>query len=155
MSIDMGSATTPSAKAMPQVSVGSVSWSATGVLVPNPHAVAFVDDLAQAGGLASAPEVSPADVFPDGVNVEFVREEGPGHIAMRVFERGVGETLSCGTGACAAAWAHARRHGKPTLPYTTVVDVPGGSVQVTETAAGTLELRGPADLVAREKGCCD
>lgn len=149
VTIDMGSATTPAARAVPQVRIGAASWSATGVLVPNPHAVAFVDDLAEAGSLASAPDVSPADVFPDGVNVEFVREEAPGHIAMRVFERGVGETLSCGTGACAAVWAHARRHGSPTIPYTTAVDVPGGTVHVTETVAGTLELRGPADLVAR------
>jgi diaminopimelate epimerase len=149
ITIDMGPATTPKARAMPQVSVGAHVWPATGVLVPNPHAVAFVGDLADAGALLQAPDVSPADVFPDGVNVEFVVEHAPDHVAMRVFERGVGETLSCGTGACAVAWAFHRRTGDPTLPVTTRVDVPGGTVEVTETLAGTLELRGPADLVAR------
>ena len=149
ITIEMGPATTPRAEALPQVSVDGRAWPATGVLVPNPHAVAFVEDLAQAGSLSAPPEVTPGDVFPDGVNVEFVVERGDRHIAMRVFERGVGETLSCGTGACAAAWAHAHRDGEPTLPVTTQVDVPGGTVLVTETVAGTLELRGPADIVAR------
>ena len=149
ISIDMGMASTPKARALPQVCAGGGSWPATGVLVPNPHAVAFVGDLGEAGALREAPVVTPVDVFPDGVNVEFVVERGAGHIAMRVFERGVGETLSCGTGACAAAWAFVRRSGEPALPVTTTVDVPGGTVIVTETEAGSLELRGPADLVAR------
>lgn len=150
ITIDMGLATTPRARALPIVRVGERTWSATGVLVPNPHAVAFVDDLADAGPLRSAPEVAPGGIFPDGVNVEFVQVLGERHVAMRVHERGVGETLSCGTGACAVAWA-TRRQFEPDLvgESTWQVDVPGGTVHVTETAEGALLLRGPADLVAR------
>jgi len=150
ITIDMGLATTPKARALPQVSVGDRTWPATGVLVPNPHAVVFVNDLDDAGDLHSAPEVAPTAVFPDGVNVEFVVDRGPGHVAMRVHERGVGETRSCGTGACAVAWAARRRADPPpTGETTTRVDVPGGTVTVTETAQGRMLLTGPADLVAR------
>ena len=148
ITIDMGIATTPRARALPHVSVGDRMWPATGVLIPNPHAVVFVDDLADAGDLVSAPAVVPADVFPDGVNVEFVVDRGPAHVAMRVHERGVGETMSCGTGACAVAWAARRRDGADGSD-TWQIDVPGGVVQVTETASGSLLLTGPADLVAR------
>ena len=149
VTLDMGSATTPKVRALPSVTVGERSWPAVGVLVPNPHAVVFVDDLAEAGELRTAPQVAPPAVFPDGVNVEFVVTRGPDHLAMRVHERGVGETQSCGTGACAAAWAAARRDGEPSAARTTRVDVPGGTVRVTETADGRLLLRGPAVLVAR------
>jgi diaminopimelate epimerase len=150
ITVDMGMASTPRAKALPVVTVGGRSWPATGVLVPNPHAVVFVDDLDDAGDLVDAPDVVPADVFPDGVNVEFVVGRGANHVAMRVHERGVGETLSCGTGACAAAWAARRRDGEDVPGETTwQVDVPGGTVHVTETATGSLLLKGPADLVAR------
>lgn len=150
ITIDMGRATTPRAKTLPHVSVGGRSWPATGVLVPNPHAVVFVDDLADAGDLSDAPDVAPVDVFPEGVNVEFVVDRGANHVAMRVHERGVGETLSCGTGACAVAWAARRRAGDVAPEESTwQVDVPGGTVHVTETVTGSLLLRGPADLVAR------
>lgn len=150
ITVDMGLATTPRAKALPIVHVGDRSWPATGVMMPNPHAVVFVDDLADAGDLMTPPEVVPGAVFPDGVNVEFVVRRGERHLAMRVHERGVGETRSCGTGACAAAWA-ARRQGEPDTVGETSwqVDVPGGTVQVTETATGSMLLGGPADLVAR------
>lgn len=151
ISVDMGIARMPEVPATAQVGIADREWAAVGVLVPNPHAVVFVDDLADAGALQHAPEFVPEAMFPDGVNIEFVVDRGPGHVAMRVFERGVGETLSCGTGACAAAWAAVRRTGDPRLPITTVVDVPGGTVEVTETADGHLSLRGPADLVARGK----
>jgi diaminopimelate epimerase len=144
--VHMGEASVPRARAIPVVTVGELSWSATGVLIPNPHAVVFVDDLADAGDLADPPEVAPG-VFPDGVNVEFVVDRGVDHIAMRVHERGVGETQSCGTGACAAAWAWRRRDGEPT-EGTTRVDVPGGSVWVREDAAGAVTLIGPAVIVA-------
>ena len=149
VTIDMGTATTPRARAMPHVTVGDRAWPATGVLVPNPHAVVFVDDLADAGDLLSPPGVAPADVFPDGVNVEFVVDCGPDHVAMRVHERGVGETLSCGTGACAVAWAARRRTPDVTGETTWQVDVPGGTLHVTETARGSMLLTGPAELVAR------
>jgi diaminopimelate epimerase len=150
ITIDMGLATTPKARALPVVSVGDRSWPATGVLVPNPHAVVFVDDLDDAGDLRSAPLVVPEGVFPDGVNVEFVVDRGPAHVSMRVHERGVGETLSCGTGACAVAWAARRRDGAEVSgEMVTRVDVPGGAVTVTETDKGRMLLTGPADLVAR------
>jgi diaminopimelate epimerase len=114
--------------------------------VGNPHAVAFVDDLTTLD-LRSAPEV-PAEAFPDGVNVEFVRELGPRHIALRVHERGVGETRSCGTGTVAAV-AAARVHASDTspLPVTYRVDVPGGEVEV-ELTEEQAYLTGPAVLVA-------
>ena len=148
VTIDMGRATTPRARALPHVSVDGRTWPATGVLVPNPHAVVFVDDLADAGDLLTAPDVAPRDVFPDGVNVEFVVDRGPRHVEMRVHERGVGETQSCGTGACAVAWA-ARRRAEDASHEPWQVDVPGGTVQVEETVDGALLLTGPADLVAR------
>lgn len=148
ITVDMGQATTPRARALPHVTVGDRSWPATGVLVPNPHAVVFVDDLDEAGDLVAAPAVAPSDVFPEGVNVEFVVDRGERHVAMRVHERGVGETLSCGTGACAVAWAAMRRDPSvPAGPWR--VDVPGGTVHVAESATGSLLLTGPADLVAR------
>jgi diaminopimelate epimerase len=148
VTIDMGQASAASADAPVLVSVGDREWPAVGVLVPNPHAVVFVKDLADAGDLRAAPLVAPAGAFPNGVNVEFVTQVGTDHVGMRVHERGVGETLSCGTGACAVAWAQTRRTDGPTV-RTTTVDVPGGTVLVTETEEGHLLLTGPADLVAR------
>jgi diaminopimelate epimerase len=152
VTIGMGAATTPMLPAMPVVSVGSQQWNGTGVIVPNPHCVVFLDDDDALAGLdlTSAPRVVPPAVFPDGVNVEFVVREGaPGdrHVRMRVHERGVGETLSCGTGAVAVMVAAAARDDAPEeTAYT--VDVPGGTVVVTRRAGGELELRGPAVIVA-------
>ena len=129
------------------VLVGERSWPATHVDVGNPHAVVFVDDLADAGWLVEAPTVAPPAAYPDGVNVEFVVERGEHHIAMRVHERGVGETQSCGTGTVAAAVATATRHDEE-LPVTYRVDVPGGQLRVLLAADGHAELTGPAELVA-------
>lgn len=149
VTVDMGRAHPPEVQGPAMVVIGERTWPLVAVRVPNPHAVVFVKELSEAGSLLVAPIVSPSDFFPDGVNVEFAVELAAGHLAMRVFERGVGETQSCGTGACAVAWASARRSGEPTLPLTTTLDVPGGTVHVTETSAGHLLLTGPADLVAR------
>ncbi len=148
ITVDMGAASQPALE--PVVHVGPSSWPATAVYVPNPHAVAFVEQLDDAGDLVEAPVVGPGGAYPDGVNVEFVVRRGERHVAMRVHERGVGETRSCGTGACAVAWA-ARRRFEPDAKGETVyrVDVPGGTVSVTETAAGAMLLTGPAELVAR------
>jgi diaminopimelate epimerase len=127
------------------VTVGTRHWPATGVSMGNPHAVAGVGTLDDAGPLCEVPDVVP--VFPAGVNVEFVVERGRGHLAMRVHERGVGETQSCGTGACAAAVAVSERRGDP-LPATYDVDVPGGRLTITVDADRRVLLSGPAVLVA-------
>ncbi|MFE4414591.1 diaminopimelate epimerase [Streptomyces sp. NPDC056821] len=134
------------------VSVGGRSWPARNVNMGNPHAVAFVDDLADAGDLFSPPPFSPASAYPDGVNVEFVVDRGPRHVALRVHERGSGETRSCGTGACAVAVAAARRDGAdPTAtgtPTTYTVDLPGGTLVITERPDGEIEMTGSAVIVA-------
>ncbi|MEV1045874.1 diaminopimelate epimerase [Streptomyces sp. NPDC049916] len=134
------------------VSVGDRSWPARNVNMGNPHAVAFVEDLDHAGDLLSAPPVTPGAVYPEGVNVEFVVDRGPNHVGMRVHERGSGETRSCGTGACAVAVAAARRDGADPagtgLPVTYTVDLPGGTLVITEHPDGGIDMTGPAVIVA-------
>ncbi|MEE1798288.1 MULTISPECIES: diaminopimelate epimerase [unclassified Streptomyces] len=150
ITVHMGRAVLPAAQAA--VTVGGREWPALNVNMGNPHAVAFVEDLAHAGDLFTAPPVSPASVYPDGVNVEFVVDRGPRHVAFRVHERGSGETRSCGTGACAVAVAAARRDGAdPAVtgePVTYTVDLPGGRLLVTERPDGGIEMTGPAVIVA-------
>ncbi len=129
-----------------KVSVGELTWPATHVDTGNPHAVAFVDDLADAGRLLDPPEHDEA-VYPDGVNVEFVVRRGERHVAMRVHERGSGETRSCGTGAGAVMVATALADGAA-RPASYRVDVPGGTLTVTWTEDERLLLTGPAVIVA-------
>ncbi|MEV8535331.1 diaminopimelate epimerase [Streptomyces sp. NPDC051211] len=150
VTISMGRALLPDGEVT--VSVGDRSWPARNVNMGNPHAVAFVDTLDDAGDLLKPPPFSPATAYPDGVNVEFVVDRGPRHVAMRVHERGSGETRSCGTGACAVAVATARRDGAdPAVtgePVTYTVDVPGGTLVITESPDGSVEMTGPAVIVA-------
>ncbi|WP_329036370.1 diaminopimelate epimerase [Streptomyces sp. NBC_01725] len=150
VTVRMGRAALPEGDV--SVVVGERGWPARNVNMGNPHAVAFVDDLDHAGNLFTAPPVSPASAYPDGVNVEFVVGRGPRHVAMRVHERGSGETRSCGTGACAVAVAAARRDGiDPAVtgePVTYTVDLPGGRLVITERPDGEIEMTGPAVIVA-------
>jgi diaminopimelate epimerase len=150
VTVGMGRALLPEGDV--EVSVGERSWPARNVNMGNPHAVAFVADLAHAGDLYAPPSHAPAGAYPDGVNVEFVVDRGPGHVAMRVHERGSGETRSCGTGACAVAVAAARRDGvDPAVtgtPATYTVDVLGGTLVITERPDGEIEMTGPAVIVA-------
>ncbi|MEV4435956.1 diaminopimelate epimerase [Streptomyces sp. NPDC049585] len=150
VTVAMGRARLPEGEVT--VTVGGRSWPARNVNMGNPHAVAFVGDLADAGNLYEAPGVSPAAAYPDGTNVEFVVDRGPGHVALRVHERGSGETRSCGTGACAVMVAAARRDGAdPAVlghPVTYTVDLPGGRLVISEMPDGTVEMTGPAVIVA-------
>ena len=143
ITVDMG---TPEVIGETLVSVGEREWKATNISMGNPHAVAFVDDIAEAGDLRTAPGHD-EKAYPDGVNVEFVQRIGDHAVRMRVHERGSGETRSCGTGACAVAVATALADGADRgTPYT--VAVPGGALQVTWTAEDRILLTGPAVLVA-------
>ena len=139
------------ARVLPEtkVSVGAVSWPAVHVDMGNPHAVAFVDDEAvlAALDLTRPPEHDEA-VYPDGVNVELVVRRGERHVAMRVHERGSGETRSCGTGAGAVLVAAATADAAP-RPATYTVDVPGGTLTLTWTEDDRVLLTGPAVVVAR------
>ncbi len=117
--------------------------------VGNPHAVTFLDgpdglDLDQAPLAAVGPSLQDHPAFPDGVNVEFVAVSGNG-LRVRVWERGVGETRACGTGAAAAA-AVACRQGRS--GRTAEVELPGGTLGV-ELADGAAWIEGPAVRVFR------
>jgi diaminopimelate epimerase len=147
ITVDMGR---PRLLGETKVSVGDRSWAATHVDMGNPHAVAFVDDLADAGHLLQPPGHDPV-LYPQGVNVEFVVRRGPGHVAMRVHERGSGETRSCGTGACAVMVVAASEDGAGDgsgRGATYAVDVPGGSLEIAWTQADRVLMTGPAVLVA-------
>ncbi|MFD6291967.1 diaminopimelate epimerase [Streptomyces sp. NPDC060205] len=150
ITVGMGKAVLPEGDVT--VTVGDRSWPARNVNMGNPHAVAFVEDLDHAGHLYAPPPFSPLSAYPDGVNVEFVVDRGLHHVALRVHERGSGETRSCGTGACAVAVATARRDGAdPAVtgtPATYTVDVPGGRLVITERTDGEIEMTGPAVIVA-------
>jgi len=126
------------------VRIGERSWKALHIDVGNPHAVLFVDDVNSIGDLSTPPEVE--GDYPDGVNVEFVSFLENGELAMRVFERGVGETQSCGTGTCAVALAATIHQGKR-LPSRWVINPPGGRLIVDIDSHNNATLIGPAVLV--------
>ncbi len=144
ISVDMG---VPEIFSTSKVQVDSCVWEAQHIETGNPHAVAFVDRLSDAGFLVDEPEYD-ASTYPHGVNIEFVVRKGDRHVAMRVHERGSGETRSCGTGACAVGVASALADDA-VRPVTYRVDVPGGTVHVTWTEDNTMILAGPAEIVAR------
>lgn len=143
ITVDMGR---PTVLGQTEVSAEGRTWPALHVDMGNPHAVAFVDDLADAGHLLDAP-THDAAVYPEGVNVEFVVRRGPGHVAMRVHERGSGETRSCGTGACAVMVASALADGAERgTEYR--IDLPGGTLRISWTADDRILMSGPAVIVA-------
>lgn len=126
----------------------ALSGTGSAVLMPNPHVVipvASEDELA-ALDLHRPPRLDPP--LPDGQNVEFVLRRGPRHLGMRVHERGVGETRSCGTGICAVVVAAASSDGCGADGVPWRVDVPGGTCTVTWRTDGQIELTGPAVLLA-------
>ncbi len=121
-------------------------WDGYNIEVGNPHAVVFVDSLHDVGDLTHPPVVRPKEEYPDGVNVEFVEFLSNGEIAMRVHERGSGETRSCGTGTCAVAFA-ATIKKKMKLPSRWVINPPGGRLVVDIDGHFNATLTGPALLI--------
>jgi len=123
------------------VRVSGMELKGTTATCGNPNLVCLVssvDDL----DLRDPPALDP-DQFPAGANVEFVVPVATGHVRMRVVERGVGETLSCGSGACAVAGV-VLNGGSGTV----TVEVPGGRLTVAIGDDGSCVLTGPAVLVA-------
>ena len=110
----------------------------------NPHLVRFVPDAEAVDITLEGPAMERS--VPGGVNVEFVQVLGPNRLRMRVWERGSGVTLACGTGACASAAAAVNRSICPAdTPIELVLD--GGSLFITVRSDGTIRMEGPAETV--------
>lgn len=115
------------------------------VSMGNPHAVIQVEDVGQAPVEQLGPRIESHPLFPERVNVSFMQVISNDHIRLRVFERGVGETLACGTGAC-AAMAVGYRWG--VLSEHVIVELPGGQLHIQWNGEGQpLWMTGPAEQV--------
>jgi diaminopimelate epimerase len=127
------------------LSVAGTNIEIGAVSMGNPHAVLQVVDVKAAPIEQFGPSIESHPRFPNRTNVGFMQIADRGHIRLRVYERGAGETLACGTGACAAV-AVGRRNGL--LDEEVKVDLPGGRAVVSWAATGEhLWLTGPATTV--------
>ncbi|MDE7032371.1 MAG: diaminopimelate epimerase [Muribaculaceae bacterium] len=113
----------------------------TALSVGNPHGVVFVSDLYGCKFELLGPRLECHEIWPEKANIEFVQIIDSHHIAMRAWERGVGETLACGSGACAAA-AAAVLNGQVKWPVE--VQLSGGTLSISADADGSLLMTGPA-----------
>jgi diaminopimelate epimerase len=153
--VDLGAWTVDTSEVVVRARGGGAPRPGLGIDVGNPHIVVALPDPEELESLDLSvhPQVNPMP--PQGANIEFVVpsdplvHEGVGSIRMRVFERGVGETLSCGTGVAAAALA-VRHWAGEAAPDHWSVDVPGGTLGVRMPFVGAerhVMLSGPATLV--------
>jgi diaminopimelate epimerase len=127
------------------VSVGGQDMPLNFVSMGNPHAVYFSSQPVSDFPLSRiGPRVEHLDIFPNRVNFEVARVISRQEIEVRVWERGVGETLACGSGACAVMVA-ARQHGY--VDDDVAVNVPGGTLQLAWDGSGEVLLGGPAEKV--------
>lgn len=121
-------------------------WNAfTAVSMGNPHAVICVPRVDEAPVATWGKALQDSGVFPQGVNVGFAEVVDRQHIRLRVFERGVGETLACGSGACAAV---AALHRRGLIDDAATVELRGGELRIDWPGAGhPIHMRGPAHFV--------
>jgi diaminopimelate epimerase len=114
------------------------------VNVGNPHVIFFVEDADAVPLAALGPVIETDPLFPERINVNVASVTGPQSLKLRVWERGVGLTQACGTGACASAVA-ALRSGRVTGPVA--VDLPGGRLTIDWEAGSAIRMSGPATHV--------
>lgn len=118
----------------------------TPVSVGNPHAVIFVDDAKAAPVAELGRKIETHDSFPGGVNVEFVEVMSGNCLRMRVWERGSGITMACGTGACASVAASAAQTFCRTNEFVSV-ELDGGTLKIKIDDNGEVTMVGPAEIV--------
>lgn len=124
------------------VETAGETFNITAVSMGNPHGVIFVNtNLATLELSSIGPKLENHTIWPNRANIEFIQVENPHTLKMRVWERGSGETMACGTGACAAAVA-AVKTGRACWPVT--VKLPGGSLHIDCTQTGSVLMTGPA-----------
>ena len=127
------------------IRIAGRTWNATAVSMGNPHCVIFTDDEVSKLKLeAIGPEFEHAPIFPDRVNTEFVNILGDSLLSMRVWERGSGETLACGTGACAVA-AAAVKTGICRYNEKITVKLLGGDLEIVIKRDSRVFMTGPAE----------
>ena len=124
-------------------------FEVTGVSMGNPHGVVYVNDVDNLDLPKIGPSLENNSVWPDRANIEFVKVLGPEEIKVRVWERGSGETLACGTGACASAVASFRKG--LTKPQVTV-HLRGGSLKISyDENTQNVKMMGPATFISSGK----
>ena len=128
------------------ITVNGDEYNITAISMGNPHAVTFCDEIDSLNLEKIGPYFEHHEMFPEGVNTEFVRVIDENSLQMRVWERGSGETFACGTGACAAAVA-AVVNGYCKRESEITVHLVGGDLFITYTADGTVYMRGGATTV--------
>ena len=143
VTVDMGNAVAENEKT---VLVDGESITYTPVNVGNPHAVVFVNDIKKAPVNSLGQKFQYTKDFPDGVNVEFAQVMSANSIRMRVYERGSGITMACGTGACATVTAAVKRGlVQRNTPVTVMLD--GGNLEITVSDENAVTMTGPAKTV--------
>jgi diaminopimelate epimerase len=114
------------------------------VSMGNPHAVGFVKNISEINLSQIGPRIENDSYFPNKINAELVEKITDNHFKVRVWERGSGETLACGTGAC-AVYAILKKETKDLKEIT--IEFPGGNLYLSENNEGEIILRGPATFV--------
>lgn len=124
------------------IEVEGVKFLFTGVSMGNPHCIIFVDEITDEMVRRFGPIIEKHPLFPEKTNVEFIKVHSPQHIQFRVWERGAGETLACGTGACASVVAGIM---KGLLDKEVKVSLPGGDLMIKWEESGNVIMTGPAE----------
>lgn len=125
------------------LSVDGKDWTVTCVSMGNPHCVIFTQGIKDMPLDKIGPKFENHPMFPERINTEFVEYVDKTHLKMRVWERGSGETLACGTGACATVSA-AVKTGKCLPDEFISVELLGGTLSVMYKSDGTVIMKGPA-----------
>ncbi|MEM1170725.1 MAG: diaminopimelate epimerase [Cyanobacteria bacterium P01_H01_bin.35] len=136
----------PNEKVVAQsLEVAGKSWSVTCVSMGNPHCITFVEDVSIIDLAKIGPEFEHHPVFPERTNTEFIQVISPKYVKMRVWERGAGATLACGTGACASVVAGVLTQNNERL---VTVELPGGCLEIEwSTTDQKIYMTGPAEKV--------
>jgi len=129
------------------LTVADKTWPVTCISMGNPHCITFVDDVAAIALESIGPQFEHHEAFPQRINTEFIEVVRPDHLKMRVWERGAGITLACGTGACAALVAGVLNS---LCDRAATVELPGGPLHIEWSATDNrIYMTGPAELAFR------
>jgi diaminopimelate epimerase len=144
--VDMGIPNEESLNEM--LTIDGRNYKINRISMGNPHCVIFVNDLEEINLSEIGPVIENLPQFPDRTNVEFAKVINKGEILLKVWERGAGATLACGTGACAAVAAAVLND---LTDRKVIVHLPGGDLEIEWPAESRLLMRGPAEKVFEGK----